>query len=181
MASYTEISNSDNVIDSRDVIKRIEELTEWKDAAVERLAEIRARLEEIRLERLDIENDEAADTALDEEADKLTGEIWEADDKGEAIEYGETPDWTEAEHEELKALLSLQEEASGAADWSYGETLIADSYFEEYAEQLAQDIGLVSDTDKWPMTCINWEEAAEELKQDYTSVDFDGETYWIRA
>lgn len=27
---------------------------------------------------------------------------------------------------------------------------------------------------------IDWERAAEELRMDYTAVDFDGVTYWVR-
>ena len=33
----------------------------------------------------------------------------------------------------------------------------------------------------WPYSCIDWEQAAEELQQDYMSVEFDGVTYWMRA
>ena len=28
---------------------------------------------------------------------------------------------------------------------------------------------------------IDWAQAAHELQMDYTSVDFDGVTYWIRS
>ncbi len=59
--------------------------------------------------------------------------------------------------------------------------LIHEAYFEDYARQLADDLALYNDRNvSWPYTCIDWAQAAEELKQDYTSVDFDGETYWVR-
>jgi hypothetical protein len=81
---------------------------------------------------------------------------------------------------ELKALRALADEASGyAADWQYGEALIRDSYFKEYAQQLADDIGAVKAA-SWPNNCIDWDEAARQLQQDYTEVDFDGVAYWIR-
>jgi hypothetical protein len=137
--SVREISNSDDVIDSRDVIARIEELEE---------------------ERQSIIGDTAEDTAA-----RLV-------------------EWDEDNAEELRALKSLADEASGyAADWQHGETLIRDSYFEDYAQQLADDLGLMQGLDgglRWPFTCIDWAQAARELQQDYTSVDFDGVTYWIR-
>jgi hypothetical protein len=82
--------------------------------------------------------------------------------------------------DDYKALAALEEEASGSPDWKYGETLIRDSYFEEYAEETARDTGMISGTETWPLNCIDWEEAAELLKEDYFSVDFDGVTYWIR-
>ena len=87
----------------------------------------------------------------------------------------------EAETAELQALRALAEEASGyAADWEYGETLIRDSYFQDYAQELAEDCGMLKDATSWPLTCIDWEQAAKELQQDYTAVEFDGVTYWIR-
>lgn len=82
---------------------------------------------------------------------------------------------------ELAALRKLAEEASGyAADWQYGETLIRDSYFREYAEELAEDIGAINRDATWPNDCIDWDRAARELQMDYTAVDFDGVTYWVR-
>lgn len=84
--------------------------------------------------------------------------------------------------EELAALTALAEEAEGyAADWKYGETLIRDSYFREYAEQLAEDTGAVNGDNNWPLYCIDWDRAARELQYDYTGVDFDGVTYWVRG
>lgn len=125
-------TNSDDLIDSRDVIARIEELEGARDAAQE--------------------ESEAALIA-----------------------------WLEANGEELTALKSLADEASGyASDWQHGETLIRDSYFEDYARQLAEDIGAIPENSAWPCTCIDWEQAAKELQMDYTSVDFDGITYWTR-
>ena len=82
---------------------------------------------------------------------------------------------------ELVALCALRNEAEGyAPDWEYGETLIRDSYFKTYAQELAKDIGAINSDAGWPNTCIDWEQAARELRMDYTAVDFDGVTYWIR-
>jgi hypothetical protein len=83
--------------------------------------------------------------------------------------------------DELNALRALAEEASGyAADWKYGEQLIRDSYFKDFAQELAEDIGAINKDATWPNTCIDWDQAARELQQDYTSVTFDGIDYWIR-
>ncbi len=114
-----EISNTDDVIDSRDVIARIEEL--------------------------------------------------EAQDERD-----------ESETAELYTLRELAAAAQTAPDWEHGETLIRDSYFKEYAQELAEDCGMIPANLAWPCTCIDWDQAARELQMDYTAVDFDGVTYWVR-
>lgn len=134
----TVIDNSADLLDSRDVIARIEELEASRDAFPE-----------------------AADTTAE------GGGTWAEECPEDAAE--------------LAVLTALAEEAEGyAADWRHGETLIRDSYFEDYARELAEDIGAVKSDMSWPYTSIDWEQAANELKQDYTSVDFDGVTYWVR-
>lgn len=87
---------------------------------------------------------------------------------------------TSEEGEELAALLALREEAEGYSDWQHGATLIRDSWFIEYAKQYADDIGRVEGAASWPYNHIDWEAAAEDLQQDYTSVEFDGVVYWVR-
>jgi len=82
---------------------------------------------------------------------------------------------------ELRDLLALRESAEGYCDdWHHGATLIAESYFETYAQELAEDCGMVSDGAEWPNRCIDWEQAARELQMDYTAVEFDGVTYYTR-
>lgn len=104
-------------------------------------------------------------------------------DSRDVIERIKQLDGTEDgdEKTELAALVALAEEGESSPDWSYGETLIRDTYFKEYAQELADDIGAIDRNAKWPVNCIDWEEAASQLQQDYTSIDFDGVTYWIRS
>ena len=116
-----EISNYDDIIDSRDVIARIEELDALTDAEI-----------------------------------------------------------TTDEVNELTILRALAEQGEDVEDWQHGATLIRDSYFEEYAEQLAEELDLIPADATWPATCIDWEQAARELRMDYTSVEFGGVTYWVR-
>lgn len=145
------ISNSDDIIDSRDVIARIEELEDERTMFAE-----------------DAEH-EAVESGESKEDAAIAG----------ITAYAE---WDESDNgQELAALESLAAEAEGyAPDWNHGESLIRDSWFQTYAEELADDIGAIDRNAKWPCNHINWKQAAEELQQDYTSVDFDGVTYWIR-
>ena len=83
--------------------------------------------------------------------------------------------------DELDALRALADQGEDCEDWQYGATLIRDSYFKDYAIELAEDIGAIgTETERWPFTCIDWDQAARELRMDYTSVEFDGVTYWVR-
>lgn len=88
---------------------------------------------------------------------------------------------TEDDFAELLALRKLAEESDyNVEDWEHGATLVRDSYFVDYAKELADDLGVYPHEATWPYTCIDWDEAAHELKVDYTSVTFDGVEYWVR-
>ena len=138
----TTIHNYQDVIDSRDIIERIQELESERDSFVD--------------------DNESENTCL-----ASLRQQW-ADENPE--------EWSE-----LNALLELQEEAEGySEDWQFGATLISDSYFKDYAQELAEDIGAINSDASWPNNCIDWDQAARELQMDYTSVDFDGVEYWVR-
>lgn len=141
------VDPGDKIIDSRDIVRRLKELAECREAAME-------------LEDEDAGTFEGAD--------------------GET--YKETPDWDASVCEQWHALSEFAEEAEGCcSDWRGGATLIHEDYFEEYAEELAGDIGAINPTARWPLNHIDWESAAEELQQDYTAVEWDGHTYWTRS
>lgn len=98
----------------------------------------------------------------------------------ERIEYLEGTEDQE-EIEELEALKDLAEQGEGySPDWKYGETLIRDSYFRDYAMDLAEDIGAINHDAGWPNTCIDWDQAARDLQMDYSCITFKGVDYWIR-
>ena len=80
----------------------------------------------------------------------------------------------------LAEIVGMGGDEQWRGDW-YPITLIRDSYFETYAMELADDIhGDALNGTVWPLYCIDWERAARELQYDYTSVDFNGITYWTR-
>lgn len=136
-----DVHNSDDTIDSRDVITAIED---FENEAVGVFMDAHG-----------------IDAELPE--DFVTGDYLDADDA-----------------DLYQALKDLADEAGGASDWRSGETLIRDSYFEDYAREFAEEIGAVNPDGGWPSSYIDWKAAAEALQQDYTSVDFDGVTYWLR-
>ena len=83
----------------------------------------------------------------------------------------------------LTAILSDLQGMGGDEQWRgewYPVTLIRDSYFQTYAQELAEDIGAIKADSTWPHTCIDWEHAARELQYDYSAVEINGATYWTR-
>lgn len=123
-----EISNSDNILDTRDIQSRIEYLEEMKAS----------------------EGDVPEGNALDED-----------------------------EEEELRILLELREEVNGIADWYGGEALINESYWEDYCQELVSDIGdLLKNLPSYLV--IDWEATANNLAQDYSTVDFNGTSFYVR-
>jgi hypothetical protein len=97
-------------------------------------------------------------------------------------EHPEGPAYAEAhpiEAQELAALERLAEEGAGyAADWHYGVTLIRDSYLVEYVREIVENNPDIPELPDYLR--IDWNATADEFKQDYTAVEFDGVTYWIR-
>ena len=90
------------------------------------------------------------------------------------------------EPEELAMLEGILSELAGyggdeefEGDW-YPVELIADSYFQEYTQNLAEECDMVDTRARWPMTCIDWEQAARELQMDYGSIEIHDSTYWYR-
>lgn len=171
----SDISKFDDTIDSRDVIARIRELEAELQAAQDELDDAQ-------------EPDEGEERDEEDASDIATcgtcGLTWNdtRPSSRTPAPSGRCPfEHIHEEAEELAALKALAEEAEGyASDWRHGATLIRDEYFTTYARQLAEDIGAVSDDAGWPGRHIDWDAAADELRQDYTSVDFDGETFWVR-
>lgn len=152
-----EISNSDDIIDSRDVIARIDEMESERQDLVDAV-------------------DEAEDGfPAEEDLDAYS----EAKATHAAAEKA-LAEWDDDNGDELKALQSLANDASNYADdWRHGAALIRDSYFTEYAEEMLKDCGDLPQNIP-AYIVIDWEATATNIQQDYTSVDFAGETYWIR-
>lgn len=92
--------------------------------------------------------------------------------------YRDDEDLDGEQRETLASIDSLAD--VGISDWEYGVCMVNDSYFTEYAQEFAEDLGAIPDNPAWPLYCIDWEWAARELQYDYTPVDFLGVTYWVR-
>ena len=96
------------------------------------------------------------------------------DEWGEIIE-------TLADCGELATLESFLMDLRGSVgedEWEggwYPSELIHEGYFEVYAQRVAEDEGV--DTSSWPCQHIDWENAADSLKDYYEFINLQGEWY----
>ena len=151
--------NSDDVIDSRDIIERIEELENERQELVGAIDGAKDGLK----------------AKIDSSRDLIDGLKAKIEEAKDAL-----IEWDDENGEELTALMNLADEgANESSDWSYGETLIHEDYFTKYVRQLVEDIGDLPHNIPGYLV-IDWEATAENLKADYSEIDFDGQTYYIR-
>lgn len=81
--------------------------------------------------------------------------------------------------EELSKLRAFRDDVS-SPEWSYGLTLIRESYWEEYCEELVKDIGdLPNGIPNYIV--IDWTATAQNLAQDYSTAELDGDTIYYRS
>jgi alanyl-tRNA synthetase len=159
-----------NIINTRDLHERQTELQEEKEA-------LELELEEAQEAYNDAQEEyqEATDDAEIEEAANRAAECSDnKDNVSTALRQ-----WIDENQEELDVLNSLEREVG--SEWSHGCQLIDENDFEEYARELAEDIGAVDKDATWPLYCIDWEYAANELRSDYSSCKWQGDTYLFRG
>lgn len=133
----------DDVIDSRDIIERLEELQGERD---------------------DLQS--AVDDA-------------ETDDEREAAQTA-LREWTDDNGDELAALEAVNAEGEDyAEDWTHGATMIRESYFTDYCEEMLEDIGELP-RNLPSYIVIDWDAIARNMRVDYSEIEFDGVTYLVR-
>ena len=196
------ISNLDEVINTSDIIERIDELEAKNQPWIAgfnmpgfmpetepcSFNDAENALEYIKAEIERSIEDEGLEVDLDAIKADPNGEFgqtlgkyhyWISHDPSNGLD----PD----EMEELTSLKSVAKQGEASPDWEYGETLIRDDYFTDYIEQLIEDcypeVAKTVGNSAWPMRHITLdiEAAADEAKGDYIDIDFDGVTYWIRG
>lgn len=149
------------IIDTRDLSKRKDELESLKDVLEDADKELSKHLAK----------KPATDSEEWDEWEEQREELETALEDA-AVEFDS------AEEQELDELKELESEIS---DFHHGEAMIAMEDFVEYAEQLAEDTGAIGRHVNWPLNCIDWERAAEELADDYILVSYQGKDYYARS
>jgi antirestriction protein len=145
-----------NILDTRDLQERLEELQGLKEA----VETAQSAVDELMVSDL-----AAAQPDFDEKLDEARTEL---DEACEAFD-GEA----QAELEELE---SIAEEVS---EWHNGNQLIPEEDFEDYCQELCEDIGDIP-KELPSYIVIDWEATARNLKADYSEVEYQGTTYLYR-
>ena len=115
-----------------------------------------------------------------ERFEELDGQNNDANDPDALFPAEPLSDDEKAEHASLATLLQEVENNAGE-EARFGVAIIADSYFGDYAQQLAEDIGAIPRNAGWPLAHIDWEAAAAALQVDYANIDWEGQEWWVRA
>jgi hypothetical protein len=101
----------------------------------------------------------------------MIGADWVADNPEQAIELAT-----------MQAILADLKGNGGDEHWDgdwYPVTLIRDSHFIDYAQELCEDIGDVP-RNLPHYIAIDWEVTARNIRMDYTPTEIGGVTYWYR-
>lgn len=105
---------------------------------------------------------------LEERIEALQEELRDLEDEEQGGSEQET---------ELEELLELKNQMT-SADWDAGTYLYSEESLKTYAIGHAET--LYGDLADWPLSCIDWDEATDELKNDFSAYELGGETYYGR-
>jgi hypothetical protein len=136
-----------------------QDITDFDGADIIDVRDVIARVEELREHRYNA--DEEDESKVGTSASNLS------DDEAEELEKLE---------ELLSELCGYGGDERWEGDW-YPVTLIKDSYFEEYMDDMLEDCGdLPKNIPAYLKIVVDY----DMLKQDYSEVDFEGNTYYYR-
>ena len=143
-------------LDTRNLAKRLDELegefSYFEDAIVDAQEVLDELLNEEDLDREEV--NKAYDNLRDAQAD--------------------LDNFRDENEDELDELRTLREEIS---DFDSGVTLIPESEFESYTMDFYEEfLGEIP-----PGLCIDWEQTASDLSQDYSLITFEDEDYYYMA
>ena len=168
------ISSKDSVVTTRDLDKRVDELQEELDYLVQDLEDAEEALADCKTQLEDAKDmlTESGNDDPDYCINLKTADLQEAETALEAAEAA-LSEWNEEYAAPLAELKTVLKEFEG-----YGDTGINESYWEEYADDQIRE-AIEGHSQSWPFSCIDWEEARQELQSDYSAVEWEGTTFYV--
>ena len=96
------------------------------------------------------------------------------------FEEEEIESWKQDWQEEIDQITCIDEvEDEIGSEFDFGVTLIPEDDFTDYVKDLLKGCGYISD-DLPTWIEIDWEATAKNVKQDYSELEYEGETYFYR-
>ena len=169
----------DDVIDSRSIIERHEELQDEFNSLVEALNEAQSDFKSFTVE------DNSSDDDLEEDVNLIEEKLHELHEAIEEAQEALNQFNQSFDKDELDTLTEVISQGEDSPDWSYGETLIRDEYFQTYIEDLINDcyeLPKEMNSGYWPYRHLEFDyvSAADEAKMDYMEIEVDAHTYFLR-
>ena len=162
-------------LDSRDIQEEIDNIEGLKNDYESDLESLNDELNDSQNELYDIENEED----YDDKQNDIDNKLEEISDKESEIQECEFEYNRYAE--ELEELEALKEEISNNSDegFEYGIQLIHEDDIEDYFHELLIDCGYIpKDMPSWIE--IDWSATYNNMKQDYSEIELNGNTFYIR-
>ena len=162
-------------LDSRDIQFDIDNIKGLKNSYESILESLNDELNDLESELYDIENLEYYDgkqNNIDDKLEEISNkelEIQECE-----VEYSRCA-------EELKELEALKKEISNNSDegFEYGIQLIHEDDIDDYFHEMLIDCGYIpKDMPSWIV--IDWQATYNNMKQDYSEIELNGNTFYVR-
>jgi hypothetical protein len=83
-----------------------------------------------------------------------------------------------SEQDELHELKRFRYQVTAGKNFAQCQPFIREDHFEDHTRDVAEENGLICDS--WPLRCINWTKAADELRSAYTCAELAGRTFYFR-
>ena len=116
---------------------------------------------------------------LQDEIDNLEDEIDNFDESENEAEYAEMTERLENMESDMAILENIRDEVG--SEFEHGEPLIAENYFTDYQREMLIDCGYLNKELPWFIESnIDWEGVADDMKQDYSTIEIEGNTYYFR-
>ena len=162
-------------LDSRDIQEEIDNIESLKNDYESDLESLNDELNDLESELYDIENEEDYDDKQNDIDNKLE-EIAENEDAVQECEA----DYSRYS-EELEELKALKDEVSNNSDegFEYGIQVIHEDDIDEHLHELLIDCGYIpKDLPSWIE--IDWQATYDNMKQDYSELELNGNTFYVR-
>ena len=162
-------------LDSRDIQEEIDNIEGLKNEYELNSEELNSELDNLESDLYDVESSEDYDGKQNDIDDKLEEisskelEIQECE-----VEYNRYSD-------ELEELEALKEEISNNSEegFEYGIQLIHENDIDDYLHEMLIDCGYIpKDLPSWIE--IDWQATYDNMKQDYSELELNGNTFYVR-